>query len=162
MCTHHMWDTHWYVCCTDCDVVTTLCWRCEVSATELYQHGLQIKLHHIFWEITHTDVKILTNFLMWKPPKIRPAAYLSMLATITLNNLWWKSWCWTADGLLMLPDKHPELCFVPAGSRVGAGVLAPFREGHVPRLLLQERAVEETEVAELGQRGEFSSQEGNS
>ena len=95
--------------------------------------------------------------LMWKPPKMRSATYFSLLATIKLNNLLWKSSCGAADSLLKLPDEHPELCFVPAGSRVGAGSLAPFWEGHVPWLLLQERAVEETEVAELGQRGELSS-----
>ncbi|KAI4818439.1 hypothetical protein KUCAC02_011780 [Chaenocephalus aceratus] len=33
-----------------------------------------------------------------------------------------------------------------------SGTLAPLREGCVPRLLLQERAVEETEAGELGQR----------
>lgn len=46
-----------------------------------------------------------------------------------------------------------ELCFGHVGPRVGAGTLAPLREGHVPRLLLQEGAVEEAEVTELGQRG---------
>lgn len=50
-------------------------------------------------------------------------------------------------------DECADLCFGPVGPRVGAGPLAPLREGHVPRLLLQEGAVEETEVAELGQRG---------
>lgn len=47
----------------------------------------------------------------------------------------------------------PERRSVPVGPRVAAGPLAPLREGHVPGLLLQERAVEETENAELGQRG---------
>lgn len=55
--------------------------------------------------------------------------------------------------VLMLHDESPELCFVPAGPGVAAGLLAPLREGHVPRLLLQEGAVEATEDAELGQRG---------
>lgn len=55
--------------------------------------------------------------------------------------------------VVMLHDGSPELCFVPAGPGVAAGLLAPLREGHVPRLLLQEGAVEETEDAELGQRG---------
>ncbi len=55
--------------------------------------------------------------------------------------------------VFMWHDESPELCFVPVGPRVAAGPLAPLREGHVPGLLLQERAVEETENAELGQRG---------
>lgn len=46
---------------------------------------------------------------------------------------------------------------VPADPRVVAGELAPLGEGHVPRLLLQEGAVEETENAELGKRGELLS-----
>lgn len=50
---------------------------------------------------------------------------------------------------LTIPMSH----FVPADPRVGAGALAPLREGHVPRLLCQEGAVEEAEDAELGQRG---------
>lgn len=36
---------------------------------------------------------------------------------------------------------------------MGAGPLAPLREGHVPRLLLQEGAVEEAKNAKLGQGG---------
>lgn len=58
--------------------------------------------------------------------------------------------------VVMLHDEFPAPCFVPVGPRVGAGPLAPLREGHVPRLLLQERAVEETENGESGQRGELS------
>lgn len=55
--------------------------------------------------------------------------------------------------VVMLNEESPDLCFVPAGPGVAAGLLAPLREGHVPRLLLQEGAVEAAEDAELGQRG---------
>lgn len=56
--------------------------------------------------------------------------------------------------MLTVPVLHVDgSLLVPVGPRVGAGPVAPLREGHVPRLLLQEGTVEETENAELGQRG---------
>lgn len=80
----------------------------------------------------------------------QPLSYLVFSWIIYLNCERWHGCNLT---VLPLHNKSPDPLFGPAGPWVDARLLAPLGEGHVPRLLLQEGAVEETEDAKLGQRG---------